>query len=47
MTKESAINYLRFLHELEQSYSSNLLTMDLRQIVEDIRLEFLRSYLKK
>lgn len=44
MTKESAIKYLKLLHELEQKYSSDLFTVDLQQLVQKIRLEFIDAY---
>ena len=44
MTKASAINYLKFLHDLETEYSKDLFTSDLQKLVEKIRLDFIEAY---
>ena len=47
MTKESAINYLKFLHTLEQEYSKSLFGQEIREIVQDIRFKFIKNYQDK
>ena len=47
MTKQSAINYLKFLHSLEQEYSKSLFGEDMRLLVQDIRFKFIKNYQDK
>jgi len=47
MKKENAIEYLKLLHTLEQKYSDDLFTIELKEIVEYLRLEFLKHYQNK
>lgn len=47
MTKESAINYLKFLHTLEQEYRKNLFGDEMRILVQDIRFKFIKTYQNK
>jgi len=47
MTKESAISYLKLLHNLEKKYSNNLFTTDLKELSEKLRFEFIEAYNKK
>jgi hypothetical protein len=44
MTKENAIRYLKLLHDLEQKYSNDLFTTDLKKLAEYLRYEFLENY---
>jgi len=44
MTKENAIEYLRYLHELEKRYRLDLFGADMRLQIEEIRLKFIKSY---
>ncbi|MEA1983081.1 MAG: hypothetical protein U9N39_06015 [Campylobacterota bacterium] len=46
MTKERAIEYLKYLHSLETQYRKNLFSLELACVVEQIRFEFLESYKK-
>ncbi len=47
MTKQSAINYLKFLHKLEQDFSLDLFGADKQKLVEQIRVKFLENYQNK
>ena len=47
MTKQSAINYLKFLHSLEQDLKKDLFGLDKYELVEQIRLRFLENYQDK
>ena len=46
MSKDSVIEYLKYLHELEQEQRSSLITYELAVIVERIRLEFIELFRK-
>ena len=46
MSEDSAIEYLKYLHELEQEQRSSLTTLELAIIVERIRLEFIELFRK-
>ena len=47
MTKQSAIEYLRYLHELEQDLKKDLFGADKCELVEQIRVKFLKNYQDK
>ncbi len=47
MTKENAIGYLKLLHKLEEKYTQNLFTTDLKKLTEKLRFEFIEAYNKK
>ena len=47
MTKQGAINYLKFLHKLEQDMKKDLFGLDKYELVEQIRLKFLENYQDK
>ena len=47
MTKESGINFLRYLHQLEKDLSLDLFGADSQKLVEQIRLKFLENYQDK
>ena len=47
MTKQSAIRYLKLLHDLEQKYNDNLFTTDLKKLAEHLRFEFIKNYQNK
>jgi hypothetical protein len=47
MRKQNAIKYLKLLHTLEQKYSDDLFAIELKEIVEYLRLEFLKHYQNK
>ena len=47
MTKQNAIEYLRYLHELEESLKKDLFGADKCELVEQIRVKFLDSYQDK
>ena len=47
MTKKSAIEYLKYLHELEESLKKDLFGLDKSELVEKIRLKFLKNYQDK
>jgi hypothetical protein len=42
--KHQAISYLKYLHELEEKYRSNLITLEIASLVEQVRLEFVAVY---
>lgn len=42
MTKEKALVYLKYLHELEQEHSKSLFGEDMRLQIQEIRFEFLK-----
>ena len=42
--RDNAIAYLKYLHEVESSYRSDLTTFDIAIVVEQIRIEFVRAY---
>jgi len=44
MTKQSGIDFLKFLHKLEQDFSLNLFETDKQKLVEQIRVKFLENY---
>ena len=44
MRRIKAIAYLKYLHELESKYKSNLMTLEFVSLVEQIRLEFTVTY---
>ncbi len=44
MKKDKAINYLKYLHKLERNHRASLITHDVTNIIQGIRLEFLRCY---
>ena len=46
MTKENAIDYLKYLHELEAKYRSNLVTLEIASLLEKVRLDFVAAYRK-
>jgi len=46
VTKNKAIEYLKYLHELEAKYRSNLVTLEIASLVEQVRLEFVAAYAK-
>ena len=46
VTKSKAIEYLKYLHELEAKYRSNLVTLEIASLVEQVRLEFVAAYAK-
>jgi hypothetical protein len=46
MSKDNAIEYLRYLHKLEQEQRESILTYELAVIVERIRLEFIELFRK-
>jgi len=47
MTKQSAINYLKYLHKLEEDLRKDLFGLEQSKLVEDIRLKFLKNYQDK
>jgi len=44
MSGTKAIEYLKYLHKLEDKYRSNILTVELASLVEQVRLEFVVAY---
>ncbi len=44
MTKDKAIQYLKYLHEVEQNHRANILTQDIAEAIEKVRLEFVAAY---
>jgi len=44
MNRAKAIEYLKYLHELESKYRSNLITLELASLVEQVRLKFIAVY---
>lgn len=44
MQKQNAINYLAHLHKLEAKFSDDLLTLELKELVEHLRATFLKEY---
>jgi len=47
MTKESAINYLKLLHSLEDKFSQDLFSTDLKGLAQKLRMEFIKAYNNK
>ena len=47
MTKANAIEYLKFLHKLEQDFSLDLFGADRQKLVEQIRVKFIKTYQDK
>ena len=47
MTKESALEYLKYLHQLEQDLKKDLFGADKYELVERIRVEFIKNYQDK
>ncbi|MDQ7066703.1 MAG: hypothetical protein Q9M40_01155 [Sulfurimonas sp.] len=47
MTKDEAISYLQYLHELENKYRSNLFAYEIASLLEKVRLEFIVGYARK
>lgn len=44
MKKENAINFLKFIHTLEQEFSTNVLTQNEKELVALVRSTFLKEY---
>jgi hypothetical protein len=44
MKKIKAISYLKYLHEVEMKYRSNLVTLEIALLLEKVRLEFVAAY---
>jgi len=44
MSRAKAIEYLKYLHKLEDKYRSNILTVELASLVEQVRLRFVAAY---
>ena len=44
MSRTKAIEYLKYLHELEHKYKSSLMTLELASLVEQVRLRFVAAY---
>jgi len=44
MKEENAVNFLKYLHKLEAEFSSNLLTLEQKELVEAVRATFLKHY---
>jgi hypothetical protein len=44
MTQENAIKYLKLLHKLEKKYSNDIFTIELKEIIEKLRFEFIAIY---
>ena len=44
MSRTKALEYLKYLHELEHKYKSSLMTLEFVSLVEEVRLEFVASY---
>ena len=44
MKKQNAINYLKRLHELEDTFKGDLLSLEKKELVELLRAEFLKAY---
>jgi hypothetical protein len=44
MAKDNAIQYLKYLHTLEQEYRGNLVTQEIASLLEKVRLEFIVMY---
>lgn len=47
MTKQRAIDFLKYLHELEENLKKDLFGLDKSELVEKIRLKFLENYQDK
>lgn len=47
MSKESAIKYLKLLHDLEKKYSQDIFGNDLKELAERLRTEFIKAYNNK
>ena len=46
MTKKSAVNFLKYLHEIEDENKENLFLQELRELAEEVRKEFIKAYNK-
>jgi len=44
MKKEKAIEFLSFLHSLEESFKNNLFEQDKLTLIEKVREEFLNNF---
>jgi len=44
MNRSKAIKYLKYLHKLERNHRASLITHDVANIIQEIRLEFLAHY---
>ena len=44
MSRTKVLEYLKYLHELEKTYRSDLMTLELASLIEQIRLEFVAAY---
>ena len=44
MKLENAINYLKLLHTLERSFSTNILTQNEKELVAKLRAAFVKEY---
>ncbi len=43
MSRTKVLEYLKYLHELEHKYKTNLITLDLASLVEQVRLKFVAA----
>jgi len=44
MKKHQAISYLKYLHALEMNYRSNLVTLEIATVIQNLRFEFIVAY---
>ncbi len=44
MSRTKALEYLKYLHELESKYKSDLMTLEFVSLVEQVRLIFVAAY---
>lgn len=44
MNLKNAVHFLKYLHELEEKFSSSLLTLEQKELVENVRATFLKEY---
>jgi len=47
MQVTNASNFLKYLHKLEQEFSNDLLSLEKKELVEDVRATFLKEYRRK
>jgi len=44
MKKDKAIEYLKYLHQMEQKYRKNIFTLEVASLIEKVRFKFIASY---
>jgi len=43
MKREDAIKYLKFLHQIENNYRQSIITFDIAEAIQEVRLEFIKA----